>query len=114
MVRFLLTNGWQCQKYKKIMMQAMARFFIGGEAFSTILKSNKAVGSILRVEVSLGNLLTELMGCSAVKAREIQDGTVMAAVRAYGAAVCLERRLILYMISERGHFIIWRFFYQFI
>ena len=49
----------------------------------------------------MGNLLTELMGCSAVKAREIQDGTVMAAVRAYGAAVWIEIILTWYMRSGR-------------
>ena len=46
-------------------------FFIGGMAFSTIWKINKVIGYLLVVEVAWGNLLVEVTGGSAIKARGI-------------------------------------------
>ena len=51
------------------MTHSMARF--GGVAFSSILKINKNIGYLLRVEVTWVNLLMEFMGCSSIKARPI-------------------------------------------
>ena len=51
-------------------------FVVGGAAFYTIYKSNKAVGYILGVEVAWGNFFTEVMGCSYAKASKIDNGTM--------------------------------------
>ena len=56
-------------------------FVIGGMDFSTIKKINEAIGYLLVVEVAWGNLLMEIMGCTAVKERGIHYGTVRESVQ---------------------------------
>ena len=51
-------------------------FVIGGTALSTILKGNKSIVYLLGVEVAWGNLFTEVICGSAMKASKIHDGTV--------------------------------------
>ena len=66
-------------------------FVLGCKAFSIICKSNKAIGCLLRVEVSWGNLLTKVMGGSYIKSVGIHDGTVWEVSQAaYGVLDTLE------------------------
>ena len=51
-------------------------FVVGGMSLSTICKNNKVIWYILFVEVALGDLFTEIMGCSAINDRGIPVGTV--------------------------------------
>ena len=56
-------------------------FVIGGMDFSTICKSNEAIGYLLGVEFAWVKLLMEVMGGSVTKARGIHYGTVWAAIQ---------------------------------
>ena len=47
---------------------------IVGEAFSSVRERDEVIKYILGVEVDWGDLLTEFMGCSDVKARGIHGG----------------------------------------
>ena len=48
-------------------------FVIGSAALSTTIKTNEAIGYLMVVEVSWGNLLTEVMDCNTIK----QSGYLM-------------------------------------
>ena len=56
-------------------------FFIRITDFSTICKIRYAIGYHLRVKVSWGNLLTEFMGVSTIKASGIHDGMARTAIQ---------------------------------
>ena len=68
-------------------------FVVGGESFSTICKINEAIGYLIRVEVSWGNFLPEVIYYSAIESIGINYGTVREDVQVADEVLdTLERR----------------------
>ena len=78
-VGWVLADQWISMPQKIDDDSGYGTFFIGVMAFYTIWNSNKAIEYLLKVEVTCGNLLMEVIGGSDIKARGIHYGVATVA-----------------------------------